>query len=224
MDYYALLGLKSDATKVEIKKNYRKLAAKFHPDKNSDPKAHTKFIKINEAYEVLSDRKGRAQYDLARWEAAKQAKVINDQFTVTKPPRVSLRTRRNKDQQKRSLEYHKSTSRNQKLWLEIKECYLILSRYAFHVLGVFVACYILNVSILQVLDTDEISIKFGVTITIFIGIILYSLLKILQNLFVELAKDLEAFSIFYRLQPSRVKSLMALALVPIVLILLLVFI
>lgn len=63
-DYYDLLGIGKDASDSEIKKAYRKLAKKYHPDKNPDDKqAETMFKKISEAYAVLSDDKKRAQYD-----------------------------------------------------------------------------------------------------------------------------------------------------------------
>ena len=63
-DYYQVLGLKKGATADEIKKAYRKLAVKFHPDKNPDNKeAEEKFKEINEAYAVLSDPKKKEQYD-----------------------------------------------------------------------------------------------------------------------------------------------------------------
>ena len=64
-DYYELLGVKKDATDAEIKKAYRKLALKWHPDKNPNNKqeAEEKFKKINEAYSVLSDKQKRRQYD-----------------------------------------------------------------------------------------------------------------------------------------------------------------
>ncbi len=59
-DYYSVLGVSRQATKEEIKKAYRKLAHKHHPDKGGD---EAKFKKINEAYQVLSNEKKRAQYD-----------------------------------------------------------------------------------------------------------------------------------------------------------------
>src|SRR6266581_5069932 len=63
-DYYQVLGLKKNATAAEIKRAYRKLAVKYHPDKNPGNKdAEEKFKEINEAYAVLSDPQKRSQYD-----------------------------------------------------------------------------------------------------------------------------------------------------------------
>lgn len=64
-DYYRLLGVSKNANKDEIKKAFRKLAMKYHPDKNKDNKeAEEKFKKINEAYAVLSNDQKRKQYDM----------------------------------------------------------------------------------------------------------------------------------------------------------------
>ena len=63
-DYYKLLGVSKNASEDEIKKAYRKLAMKYHPDHAKDDKsAEEKFKKISEAYAVLSDKEKRKQYD-----------------------------------------------------------------------------------------------------------------------------------------------------------------
>ncbi len=64
LDYYELLGVPRDASADDIKKSYRKLAMKYHPDRNQgDKTAENKFKEISEAYEVLSDTAKRQQYD-----------------------------------------------------------------------------------------------------------------------------------------------------------------
>jgi curved DNA-binding protein len=64
MEYYQILGVAKTASADEIKKAYRKLALKYHPDKNpGDKQAEEKFKEISEAYAVLSDPEKRQQYD-----------------------------------------------------------------------------------------------------------------------------------------------------------------
>jgi curved DNA-binding protein len=62
-DYYKTLGVARDATQAEIKRAYRKLARKFHPDVSKEPDAEARFKEINEANEVLHDPEKRAAYD-----------------------------------------------------------------------------------------------------------------------------------------------------------------
>jgi len=75
-DYYKILGVSKSATEKEIKSAYRKLAQKYHPDRNpGNQKAEDKFKEINEAHEVLGDPQKRAKYDqlgssYAQWERA----------------------------------------------------------------------------------------------------------------------------------------------------------
>src|SRR6516165_8769880 len=64
VDYYKTLGVEKNATQEDIKKAYRKLARKYHPDLNpNDKEANKKFQQINEANEVLSDPENRKKYD-----------------------------------------------------------------------------------------------------------------------------------------------------------------
>ncbi len=82
IDYYNVLGLKKDASADDIKKAYRKLARKFHPDLNPDDKeAHQKFQQINEANEVLSDPEKRKKYDTygERWQHGEEYEKARQQ-------------------------------------------------------------------------------------------------------------------------------------------------
>ena len=62
-DYYDVLGVQKTVTKDELKSAYRKLALKYHPDRNKSPEAEEKFKEISEAYAVLSDQEKRKRYD-----------------------------------------------------------------------------------------------------------------------------------------------------------------
>ncbi|MBU1140142.1 MAG: DnaJ domain-containing protein [Proteobacteria bacterium] len=75
-DYYATLGIERNATQDEVKRAYRKLARKFHPDINKSPNAEQRFKEIGEAYEVLQDIEKRAAYDKigSNWQAGQDFK------------------------------------------------------------------------------------------------------------------------------------------------------
>lgn len=63
VDYYKILEINEDASMEEIKKAYRKLIAKYHPDIYKESDAHQKSIEINKAYQILSDEESKAEYD-----------------------------------------------------------------------------------------------------------------------------------------------------------------
>jgi curved DNA-binding protein len=80
-DYYAVLGVAKDASAEEIKKAYRRMAMKYHPDHaKGDPKAEEQFKKISEAYAVLSDKEKRRQYDRFGSEGFRQQYSQEDIF------------------------------------------------------------------------------------------------------------------------------------------------
>src|SRR4030095_11074252 len=88
IDYYKVLGLDRNASQEDIKKAYRKLARKYHPDLNpNDKDAHKKFQQINEANEVLSDPEKRKKYDQygKDWQHAEQFEQAKQQ-QYQRPP------------------------------------------------------------------------------------------------------------------------------------------
>ncbi|WP_315288166.1 DnaJ domain-containing protein [Leptotrichia massiliensis] len=79
MDYYKILEVSENADILKIKKQYRKLAMKYHPDRNAgDKRAVKKFREITEAYEVLSNGEKRKEYDYKRENENNHTKKKND--------------------------------------------------------------------------------------------------------------------------------------------------
>lgn len=86
-DFYSILGLTSDATSEEIKKSFRKLAIKYHPDKHKDDKlSEENFKLISEAYDILGNPLKKERYD--RWGISRDigcifpGRIGNDRFTI----------------------------------------------------------------------------------------------------------------------------------------------
>lgn len=100
-DYYKVLGVSSNADEKTIKKAYKQLAVKYHPDKNPDNQhAHDTFAEINEAYQVLSDPTKRSNYDfltrvdvsaLEQAFAAAASEPVQQKSTPKPPPPVFAR-------------------------------------------------------------------------------------------------------------------------------------
>ncbi|ODV94056.1 hypothetical protein PACTADRAFT_45268, partial [Pachysolen tannophilus NRRL Y-2460] len=63
INHYQILGVSSNSSDLEIKKSYRKLALKYHPDKNREPGAEDKFKEISKSYDILSNPLEKAKYD-----------------------------------------------------------------------------------------------------------------------------------------------------------------
>ena len=77
MKLYDILGIKSNATQKEITKSYRKLAMKWHPDRNKSKNAEQKFKEITEAYSILNDKEKKEKYDKYGFDGMKQNVDVN---------------------------------------------------------------------------------------------------------------------------------------------------
>ncbi|XP_062615204.1 dnaJ homolog subfamily B member 6-like isoform X3 [Saccostrea cucullata] len=87
LDYYVVLEITKNASETDVKKAYRKLALKWHPDKNPDNKdeAEKRFKEISEAYEVLSDKEQRAIYDKYGKEGLSGGGGVQDDYDFNSP-------------------------------------------------------------------------------------------------------------------------------------------
>jgi DnaJ-class molecular chaperone len=91
LDYYDTLGLRPDASQDEIKRAFRKLAFKYHPDRSKIPDAEEKFKEASEAYAILSDPEKKRQYDAAGLEGVqKQYTQIESSVEASAFSKVNL--------------------------------------------------------------------------------------------------------------------------------------
>ncbi|MBT1704960.1 DnaJ domain-containing protein [Chryseosolibacter indicus] len=130
-DYYAILGVHKQASEVEIKRAFRRLAVQFHPDKNPDPSAEQQFKEINEAYEVLSDSTAKALYD-AR---------MSDPFAGSIPMQPRPPAHRDPAYRKRRPNYKVKTERER--MFELMAAYLPLANKVVYI--TFALCLVLVV-------------------------------------------------------------------------------
>lgn len=91
-DYYKILGVDKKASLAAIKKAYKKLALKYHPDKNKESGSEEKFKEIAEAYEVLSDKDKRAKYDLLSSQKAAPNFSKSQTFSFSNDPFKTFKT------------------------------------------------------------------------------------------------------------------------------------
>lgn len=205
-NHYSLLGVDRTATKGQIKKNYHRLATKYHPDKSADPSSAEKFIAITEAYDVLSNKKSRAQYDLLVWEKLKQKKESGEYFNVGTPSTVSTRMRRNRAQKKRSISYIQENNSLKKKLLLISESLIILGRYVLHLLGTT----LLMVMAFSLAGKLPLALNTGIFPTVMfsavICAILYGIFLILKDAFVEISTNLKTFSVFYKIDLNKTST------------------
>ena len=122
-NYYSILGLSKNSTQLEIKKAYRILAFKFHPDKNPSELENEQFKQINEAYSILGNEFKRRNYDL-NWG------YLNDSIGSRKPRDESYY---NKYQRGRNVQHKKSNYRRKKKVSHRKE-FKKLEYFMFYVL------------------------------------------------------------------------------------------
>jgi len=198
-DYYALLGVNTKATKSEIKKNYYRLANKFHPDKSSDPDSASKFIAIKEAYDVLKDRKSRAQYDLKRWENIKKADQVKKDSFIVVSGAESSRLRRLRAQEKRAKRYLESKSGFTKELKLIQESLHIFSRFIIPVFGLILMTVISFSASSQLSFAFESSIGIGIGTCLFVAFLIYCIFKTLNYIFIEISKEIVSFSESYKI-------------------------
>lgn len=151
-NYYKILGLESTAGVVDIKRNYRKLAFKYHPDKNDDSKAKEFFLLLTEAYTTLSDAEKRYFYD----------KKNNFNQTFEESAKINQRSRKSRNSKSVNTVYN-FYNEDQKVTVPPKFARVILFST-----GLFLGLFMMVFPILQ-----SIEYAFSPTlILVFLGFIL----------------------------------------------------
>lgn len=95
-NYYKILGIGMEASQMDVKKAFRKLALKYHPDRNKEANAAQKFIEVTEGYEVLRDQVKRAEYD----------KIYRAYFLRTEQDRGNFEQEQEKQTEYKYSEYY----------------------------------------------------------------------------------------------------------------------
>ena len=103
-DYYAILGVSETASAAEIKRAYRSLAVKYHPDKNNKPEAAALFVEINEAYDTLSDPEKKFVYDQRRYGPYRQT-VQDEPEQQHRDPKYKPKSRTARRKREKSASY-----------------------------------------------------------------------------------------------------------------------
>lgn len=107
---YSIVGVDENATTEEIKKSYKKLAKKLHPDKNKNEDAEEKFKELSKAYEVLKNKESRQDYDFQRKYCQKGDESKRFQTETTYDPRSRTRTFRFYDSPDHDKNYENKTN------------------------------------------------------------------------------------------------------------------
>ena len=136
-NYYKTLGLSSSATKAEIKVAYRKLAKKYHPDKNKSKQASQLFIEVNEAYAYLSNESSTFQSkNIVKTPPRKRAKYSEDELKKRMEwARKYAQYKKVKEERVMELEYYKIHNSSRKKiinlinWVSISVAFLIFMDY-----------------------------------------------------------------------------------------------
>jgi len=178
-NYYKTLGLSSSATKAEIKVAYRKLAKKYHPDKNKSNQASQLFIEVNEAYAYLSNESSSFQTKkVVKTNTSKRSKYSEDELKKRMEwARKYAKYKKVKEERVMELEYYKIHNSSRKKiitlinWLSISFAFLILMDFKILPTNPFYVELITNYMdtgsgkfVLKFKDRDNNEFNFGVSL------------------------------------------------------------